>query len=71
MKAIYDKEADAMHLRVKKGKVYKTVQVTDCFLVDIDKKGQVLGIEMLFLSSQMSKKEIASTLEINKIPVAV
>ena len=70
MNAIYDKEADAMHIRVKKGKVHRTIEVTDCFLVDVNKKGQVLGFEMLFLSLQMSKKEIASTLRTGRIPVA-
>ena len=71
MKAIYDKEADAMHIRLKKGKIYKTHEVSPTFIVDIDKKGNVLAIEILDVSSQFSKKEIASTIRLGRIPIAV
>ncbi len=71
MKATYDKEADAMYLRLKKGKVYKTLEMSDFLLADVDKKGKVLGIEMLFVSHQITKKNIANTLRAGKIPVAV
>jgi uncharacterized protein YuzE len=71
MKAIYDKEADAMHIRLKKGKVYKTHEVSPAFIVDTDKKGNVLGIEILDVSSQLSKKEIAKTVHVGKIPISI
>ena len=68
MKATYDKEADAMYIRVKKGKVHKTLKVSDMILVDVDKKGQALGLELLFVSSQMPRKSINQTMRTG-IPV--
>ena len=69
MRATYDKEADAMYIRVKKGKVYKTLKVSDMVLVDVDKKGQALGLELLFVSSQMPRKSISQTIRTG-IPVS-
>ncbi len=64
MKAAYDKEADAMNIRVKSGKVYKTLEISDSILVDVDKKGRALGIEILFFSSQMPRRSIAQTIRV-------
>ena len=69
MKATYDKEADAMNIRVKSGKVYKTLEITDSILVDVDKKGRALGIEILFVSAQMPRRSINQTIRTG-IPVS-
>ncbi len=69
MKASYDKEADAMYIHVKKGKIHKTLKVSDMVLVDVDKKGQALGLELLFVSSQMPRKSISQTIRTG-IPVS-
>lgn len=69
MKATYDKEADAMNIRVKSGKVHKTLEISDSILVDVDKKGRALGIEILFVSSQMPRKNITKTIRTG-IPVS-
>ncbi len=58
MKIQYDKLADAMYICFKKGKINKTIKMKDCLLVDIDKKGKIIGLEILGISSQMSKKQI-------------
>ena len=71
MKATYDKVADAMYIRLQNGKVHKTRHISEWMLADEDKKGHILCIEILFVSSQMSKKSIASTVKAGKIPVAV
>lgn len=71
MKISYDKEVDAMHIRFKKGKVHMTHEVSPMLIVDTDKKGHVLGIEVLEVSSQISKKGIASSIRAGKIPVTV
>lgn len=70
MKATYDKEADAMYIRVKKGKVYKTLEISDVILADVDKKGQVLGLDLLFISSQMPRKSFLQNIRAG-IPIAV
>ena len=69
MKATYDREADAMNIRFKSGKVCKTLEISDSILVDVDKKGHVLGIEILSLSSQMPRKSITKTIRTG-IPVS-
>ena len=51
-----DTTADALYIRLKKGKVHRTVPTKDNYLVDVDKKGDVVGIEILNYS-QISAKE--------------
>jgi len=68
MKATYDKEADAMYIRVKEGKTRKTIEISDTILADVDARGQVLGVEILFISSQMPRRSIAQTIRTG-IPV--
>ena len=69
MKATYDKEADAMYIRVKKGRVHKTLEVSGAVNVDVDKRGRALGVELLFVSSQMPRKSISKTIRVG-IPVS-
>ena len=47
MKIRYDSEIDAMYITLAKGKYKSTRKITDAILVDEDKKGKVLGIEIL------------------------
>jgi len=58
MKISYDKIADALYIYLRSGKVAKTKKVTSRLLIDMDRKGNVLGIEMLDVSHQIPKKEI-------------
>lgn len=67
----YDKEADAAYFRIKKGKVARTVELQEWLLTDVDEKGALLGIEMLFVSSHLPKRSIASAFKAGRIPVAV
>ena len=43
----YDEVAGALYTKVGKGKVAKTEEISSCSLVDYDKKGGIIGIEML------------------------
>lgn len=67
----YDKEADAAYFSVKKGKVARTVELDDWLLADVDKKGALLGVEMLFVSLRAPRQSIVSTLKMGRIPVTV
>ncbi|MDO8623763.1 MAG: DUF2283 domain-containing protein [bacterium] len=53
MKITYDKIANAAYMTLRKGKVAKTVEMSDSVIVDLDKKGHMLGIEMLDASNQL------------------
>jgi|SRR3989338_2012765 len=54
----YDPEADAAYFRVRKGKVARTVELQKWLLADIDTKGGLLGVEMLFVSRQLPSSQI-------------
>ena len=53
MKITFDKEADAMYIYLQSKKVFRTKQITDDTIVDLDKKGNVIGIELLFVSKRI------------------
>lgn len=63
MKITYDKTTDAMYIHLNKGRYAKSKKVTDDILVDVNKQGKVLGMEILDAS-----KNIA-TFEPNKIDI--
>lgn len=54
MKIRYNKQADAMYIELTKGKYDSTRKVSHVILVDEDKKGKVLGIEILDASENIS-----------------
>ena len=69
MKIDYDKTADAMYIRMRKGSVKKTVHLAHLINADLDRNGKVLGIEVLNASIKLSKgKNLKSILN---IPVSV
>ncbi len=70
MKIDYDKIADAMYIHFNKGKVFKTYKMKDSVIVDMDKKGKMIGIEILDVSSQIPQKQINSSIKTG-IPVLV
>ena len=43
----YDKKVDVVYIELAKGRYSKTRKISDVILVDEDKKGKVLGIEIL------------------------
>jgi uncharacterized protein YuzE len=45
----YDKEADAMYIRIRKGKFDISGELAENVKIDLDKTGQILGIEVLCL----------------------
>lgn len=56
MKKKYDVKTDALYIDLKSGKVYQSIKVKPNILVDINKKGEVLGIEILDASITAPKK---------------
>jgi len=70
MKINYDKIADAIYFSLKKGKVAETLEMNERLIVDVDKKGNILGIEMLDASNQLSRNSIKKGME-DGIPVMI
>ena len=72
MKIDYDKIADAMYMTLRKGKVVKSVELEDRLIADIDKKGDILGIEILDAGNTIqryTKKGVPVNI-VTKTPVA-
>lgn len=55
MKITYDKKVDAMYIKLKVGNYDHTKKVTDDILVDVNKKGEILGLEILDASRNIGK----------------
>lgn len=55
MKITYDKSVNAMYIALKKGKYNHTQKISDDILVDVSKKGEILGVEILEASKNIGK----------------
>ena len=53
MEISYDKEADAMYIEFRKGEFAKNKKVDDFTIIDLDKEGKILGIELLEVSTRL------------------
>ena len=60
MKTVYEKLTDVLYLRAKYGKVRKTIKINNHTLIDLDKKGSLIGIEVLDASKHVPKELIKS-----------
>ncbi|MEK6963406.1 MAG: DUF2283 domain-containing protein [Nanoarchaeota archaeon] len=58
MEIEYDKEADALYIEFRKGDFAKNKKIDDFTVLDLDAKGNLLGIELL----QASKRVPAQSL---------
>ena len=56
MKISYDKIVDALNVSLRTGVVAKTLEVAPEILVDVDKKGNTLNIEIIGASEKIGKK---------------
>ena len=60
MKFEYDKSVDAAYIYlehpIKQGEVKKTIELNENIVADFDKKGKLLGVEILNASKVMNKK---------------
>ena len=53
MQIKYDKKVDALYISLARGKYDKSRKVSGSIMVDEDKKGKVLGIEVLDASKNV------------------
>ncbi len=56
----FDSEINAMYIRLKKGKVDKSEPLADNVIVDVDKKGEAVGIEILLPKQDIRVSEFVS-----------
>ena len=60
MKITYDKEADAMYVKLTDEKFSKTKIIDKNTILNLDENGNVIGIELLFVSKHLPKNFISS-----------
>ena len=65
-KVSYDPDADACYIAVSSSKVRDTLQKSDDFFVDVDKDGQVVGIEILHVAKN---KPLLNRILLSNTPV--
>lgn len=56
----FDSEVNAMYIRFKKGKVDKSEPLADNFIVNVDKNGKAIGIEILLPKNDLRAAEFVS-----------
>ncbi|HEV2439218.1 MAG TPA: DUF2283 domain-containing protein [bacterium] len=59
MNITYDKQADALYLRLRDGKAARQRIYTDDVIVDLDDAGNPLGIEVLDLTAADATSDLA------------
>jgi uncharacterized protein YuzE len=68
MKIEYSKEADAIYVYFKEEYVAKSKEIEDGVVIDFDKDGQIIGIEVLDVSQRFSLSDIVNV-SIENIPL--
>ena len=65
MKFEYYKEVDTAYIYIehpiKAGEVKKTIELNEDIILDFDKKGKILGVEILNASKVMNKKVLVES----------
>jgi len=56
MKITYDKNADAMYVELSNKKFSKCKEIDKSTILDLDEEGNVIGIELLFVSKRFPNK---------------
>lgn len=59
----FDPKVNAMYVRLRKGKVVESEPLGDNVILDLDEKGQVLGIEVLLPKLDERQIKLVSTLK--------
>ena len=70
MKIHYDPKADAMYIQLAKGKYEVSREISDSVIVDEDKKGKILGVEVLDVSVVFGPKFRANMKNTSQTAVA-
>jgi len=62
MKITYDKKVDALNLVLRTGRVAKTVEISPEVMLDLDKNGNPLYLEIIGASEKVGKKNSSSVM---------
>jgi uncharacterized protein YuzE len=65
----YDPKADAMYIWVRKAKYDISEELAENVVIDLDKKGRIIGMEVLDASKNLGKELVTRILSTEKIAV--
>ena len=68
MKFSYDKKIDALYIRFNEKPIIESDQVSDNIIIDYDKNGRIIALEILDASKKMAK-DIQSNFLKKNIPI--
>ena len=60
MKVRYDEEADTLYIRLREGEYYESDEIKEEFILDYDADGNVVSIEILDASSNLSAADLST-----------
>lgn len=66
MRITYDKEVDALNVVLRTGKVAETREISPEILLDLDKNGNPLYLEIIGASEKIGKKNFGKVIVGNK-----
>ncbi len=58
MKIEYDKEVDALYIRIQEKKVARTKEVEEGINLDFDEDGKIIGLEIIGATERYKKEDI-------------
>jgi len=70
MEITYDKDADAMYIKFREGNFGSNKVIDRETIIDLDKKGNILGIELLSVSKRIPSESLSEISVKNLISVA-
>ena len=70
MEITYDSQADALSISFKKGEVSKTVELSPEVVLDMDKNGAPIFLEIIGASEKIGKKQASEVLMRNLVDVS-
>ena len=69
MEIRYDKDADAMYIKLRDGIFAENRKIDDFTILDFDKDSNLLGIELLFVSKRMPAESLKKVYVKNMLAV--
>jgi len=66
----FDSKADAMYIRLRKAKYEISEELAENVIIDLDKRGRIIGIEILDATKNLGKELINKILKTEKIVAA-
>ena len=60
MKLEYDRQADAIYIRLRDAEIATTRELDDHVIIDLDEGGRMVGIELLFVSDYLRPEDLES-----------